>query len=169
MIAMAESTSGPVQRAVAFGLRFTRALAFLAPLVTRLVIGVGFLYTGTGKLGNLPKVTAFFTDLHIPFPGVSAVFIGCLELVGGICMVLGLGTRIFAALLSCSMIVALLTADGGDWIMKFPADVTDVTSFTYLVFLIWLVLYGPGPLSLDWLLSKWLRLGGQPTEGGAAR
>jgi hypothetical protein len=42
--------------------------------------------------------------------------------------------------------------------MKFPADITDVTSFTYLLFLLWLVFYGPGPISLDKLVSKWLRL-----------
>ena len=38
---------------------------------------------------------------------------------------------------------------------KVPADFTDVFSFTYLLFLLWL-LYGPGPISLDWLVSRFL-------------
>src|SRR6267154_692277 len=152
---------GRIQRLAGFGLRITAALAFLAPLLTRLVVGWGFHVTGHGKLSNLTKVTGFFTDLGIPFPGANAVFIASLEFVGGICLILGLGTRIFAALLSCSMIVALMTADKAAFIEKFPHTLTDVTSFTYLLFLIWLVLIGPGPVSLDRFLSKWLGVGGK--------
>jgi putative oxidoreductase len=149
---------GLIRRLAGLGLKITASLQFLAPLLTRFVVGIGFYYTGKGKLGDLGKVTGFFTDLGIPFPHVNAVFVSTLELVGGICLVLGLGTRVFAALLSCSMIVALLTADKGTFIQKFPSDITDVTSFTFLLFLIWLVLYGPGPLSIDRLLSKWMGL-----------
>ena len=150
---------GRIQRLAAFGLRITAALAFLAPLLTRLIVGWGFHVTGHGKLSNLTKVTGFFTDLGIPFPGANAAFIASLEFVGGLCLILGLGTRIFAALLSCSMIVALMTADKPAFIQKFPSDLSDVTSFVYLLFLIWLVLFGPGPVSLDYFLSKWLGVG----------
>jgi putative oxidoreductase len=153
-----------IQRLAGLGLRITAALAFLAPLLTRLVVGVGFYYTGHGKLQNLAKVTSFFSDLGIPFPGANAAFIATLEFVGGLCLVLGLGTRLFAGLLSCTMIVALLTADKPTFVQKFPAEVTDVTSFTFLLFLIWLVLYGPGPVSIDRFLSKWLGLGAKSGE-----
>jgi putative oxidoreductase len=161
---MPQGTAGPIQRLAALGLRITGALAFLAPLLTRLVLGVGFHATGNGKLHDLGKVTGFFTDLGIPFPAANAVFVSGLEFVGGICLFLGLGTRIFAALLSFSMLVALMTADRAALIEKFPADVSDVTSFTFLVFLIWLVLYGPGPISIDHFLSKWLGIGGKTPE-----
>ena len=157
---------GPIHRLARLGLRITSTLAFLAPLLTRLVLGFGFHATGHGKLQNIAKVTGFFTDLGIPFPHANAIFIATLEFVGGICLLLGLGTRIFAALLSCTMIVALITSDGSTLIQKIPADVTDVTSFTYLVLLIWLVLYGSGPISLDWFLSKWLGL--NPKTGEAS-
>jgi putative oxidoreductase len=158
-------TPNLLQRLAQLGLRITAALAFLAPLLTRLVVGIGFHFTGRGKLHDLGKVTSFFTDLGIPFPGANAAFVSALEFVGGLCLMLGLGTRIFAFLLSCSMVVALLTADRDAFVGKFPGDVTDVVSFTYLLFLIWLVLYGPGPVSIDRLLSKWLHLNGkQETE-----
>jgi putative oxidoreductase len=164
---MPASSPTLIQRLAASALRITGALAFLAPLLTRLVIGYSFHLTGHGKLQNLDKTTGFFASLNIPFPHANALFIGSLEFVGGAFLVLGLGTRIFAALLSCTMIVALMTSDGGTWLEKFPGDLTDVTSFTYLLFLIWLVLYGPGPVSLDKLLSKWLRIGQKADAGGA--
>jgi len=164
---MAQSSGGVVQRLAGQGLRIAAALSFLAPLLTRLVIGWAFHVTGAGKLHNLDRTTQFFASLGIPMPHVNAVFISCLEFIGGLCLVVGLFTRIFAALLSCSMIVALITSDGGEWLMKFPADLTDVTSFTFLLFLIWLVLYGPGPISIDKLLSKWLHIGEQPASPGA--
>jgi putative oxidoreductase len=156
---MPASNPNPVQRLAALALRITGSLAFLAPLLTRLVVGYAFHVTGHGKLMNLDKVTGFFASLNIPFPHANAIFIASLEFVGGLCLFVGLATRIIAALLSCTMIVALLTADGGTWLQKFPGDLTDVTSFTFLLFLIWLVLYGPGPVSVDKLLSKWLRIG----------
>jgi putative oxidoreductase len=163
---MAQGSGGVVQRLAGLGLKITAALAFLAPLLTRLVIGWAFHVTGSGKLHNLDRTTQFFAGLGIPMPHVNAIFVSSLEFIGGLCLFVGLFTRIFAALLSCSMIVALITSDGGEWLMKFPADLTDVTSFTFLLFLIWLVLYGPGPISIDKLLSKWLHIGSQPSSAG---
>ena len=165
----AQGSPGFVSRISRLALNVTGALSFLAPLLTRLVIGVGFYYTGKGKLGDLGKVTEFFGSLGIPFAHANAVFVSALEFVGGICLVLGLGTRIFAFLLSGSMVVALLTADKDSLVQKFPDSVTDVTSFTFLLFLIWLVLYGPGPLSIDKLLSKWLKLDRDDEPAGAVR
>jgi putative oxidoreductase len=165
MVAHSESF---LQRLAGVGLRVTSALSFVAPLLTRLVIGSAYHFTGDGKLHNPDRVTQFFSSIGIPFPHFNAIFIAWLEFVGGLCLMLGLGTRIFAALLSCSMIVALVTSDGKEWLMKFPADITDVTSFTYLLFLIWLVFYGPGPISLDKLISKWLHIGARSGSVQAA-
>ena len=167
------STNAPtsMQRAAQLALAIAGALAFLPPLLTRLVVGWGFHVTGHGKISDLSKVTGFFTDLGIPFPGANAAFVSYLEFIGGLCLVLGLGTRIFAFLLSGSMVVALLTADRETFVSKLPSDITDVTSFVYLLFLVWLVVYGPGPVSLDYFLGKWLGLNRKEPalEQGAAR
>jgi len=132
--------------------RLIAALQFAAPLATRMVVGITFVYTGHGKLANLERTTAFFAGLGIPFPAANALFISLLELVGGACLIAGLGTRLFAALLSSTMVVALLTADKRDVVSKFPADLTDVTPITLLLFLAWLVLFGAGSVSLDRLI-----------------
>ena len=57
------------------------------------------------------------------------------------------------------MVMAILTADRHMLAEKFPADFTDVSSFTYLLFFVWLLFYGPGPVSLDWLVSRFLGSG----------
>ncbi|HEV2688169.1 MAG TPA: DoxX family protein [Bryobacteraceae bacterium] len=136
----------------------TSALEFAAPLLTRLLVGVTFFYTGQGKFQNLDRTTAFFADLGIPFAAANALFISSLELVGGICLMLGLGTRIFSLLLSSTMIVALLTADKANFVGKFPAELTDVSPVVLLVFLVWLALYGPGRVSIDRFLARGLNL-----------
>lgn len=148
-----------IRRAAVAGLRVTGALAFLAPLITRLVIGWSFHQTGHGKLMNFERTVSFFSDLGIPFARANAAFIGSLEFLGGLLLVLGLGTRIFAFLLSCSMVVALATADKDSFIKAFPDSLTDVASFVFLMFLIWLVLYGPGRVSIDYWIQKKFGIG----------
>jgi putative oxidoreductase len=158
----------PVARAAGFGLRVTALLFPLAPLLTRLVIGQAFFFTGRGKLANLPKTIGFFADLGIPFPALNAAFVSRLEFYGGIALVLGILTRLVAAGLASSMVVALLTADKTSFLnalfLKGDAGLTDITSFVYLLFLIWLVLAGPGLLSLDTLLAKAIGLEVKPKE-----
>ena len=110
-----------IKRLAQTALRFAHSLAFLPPLLTRLLLGMAFYQTGSGKWSDIDKPTSFFKDLGIPFPRANATFIATLELVGGICLILGLGTRIVALLLSASMVVALLTADKDSFVKNFPA------------------------------------------------
>src|SRR5436190_13824384 len=83
----------------------------LAPLLTRIVIGQAFVQTGIGKWENFHDTVEFFASLGLPAPAANAAFTATLELVGGAALILGLGTNLFAALLSSTMVVALLTAD----------------------------------------------------------
>jgi len=140
-------------------------LAFAAPLATRVVVGFTFMHTGWGKLHNLARTADFFSSLGIPFPGANATFVSALELVGGVALIAGLGARIFAALLSGSMTVALMTADRQafltSWSSASDTTPTDVASFTMLLFLLWLVFLGPGRASADHLVFG-------PTKGRRA-
>src|SRR5262249_26780035 len=83
----------------------------LAPLLARLVIGHAFFQTGIGKWQNFSDTVDFFRSIGIPAPLANAAFTSSLEVVGGIALIVGLGTNLFAALLSSTMIVALATAD----------------------------------------------------------
>jgi putative oxidoreductase len=87
-----------------------RALVPFAPLALRLAWGMIFIAHGAQKFMGLDHTTQFFTGLGILLPGIAAPLIALLEVVGGIALLLGLGTRIFALLLAVNMLVAILTA-----------------------------------------------------------
>ena len=134
-------------------LRLANALRPIAALLTRLVIGWTFVRTGLGKWEHFENTTKFFTDIGIPAPAANAAFIASLELVGGAMLMIGFGTRIFAALLSATMIVAILTADWKDFLGAFSGGekgLLDVTPVPFLLFLGWLVAFGAGAISIDW-------------------
>ncbi len=153
-----------VQRGARLGLAVTGVLAFLPPLLTRLVMGQAFFLTGRGKLANFANTVEFFGSLGIPLPELNAAVVSRLEFYGGIALVLGLATRLVAAGLVSTMLVALATADRQTFLDAFrmtgDQGLTDVVPFVYLLFLIWLVISGPGPLSLDALIARLLRLAG---------
>jgi putative oxidoreductase len=156
--------SSPFARCIGAARNVLDRAAFVAPLATRIVIGLAFVQTGYGKWHNFPRIVQFFASLGIPVPTASAALVSTLELVGGPLLILGLGTRVFAAVLSTSMVVALGTADRqtflASWSPASETSPTDVTSFTFLLFLLWLVLAGPGKASLDHLITR-LRGGGR--------
>jgi putative oxidoreductase len=130
----------------------------LAPLLTRLVIGHAFYQTGVGKWQNFGDTVDFFASIGLPAPTANAAFIASLEVVGGIALIIGLGTNLFAALLSSTMVVALLTADREGFVGALTGSgdkaLTDVLPIVFLMPLTWLIAFGAGPVSVDRLLSR---------------
>src|SRR4051794_32581718 len=96
-----------------YGLLITVGNSLQSPflLAVRLYWGYQFFISGKGKLGNLDKVTGFFTDLHIPFPKQNAIMNASLECFGGLLLLVGLGSRLISIPLAITMVVAYLTAD----------------------------------------------------------
>ena len=83
---------------------------WLPLLLVRLCLGLEFFESGKGKLFyGLDGLIDSFREWGIPLPQVQAPFVATVEFVGGICLILGLGTRVFSALLAGVMAVALLT------------------------------------------------------------
>ena len=125
-------------------------------LVVRLYWGFQMMQTGWGKLHNLAKVTDFFTSLGIPLPALNAPFIVGLEFLGGILIMLGLGSRLVALLLSCDMLVAFITADREALFSVFsdPDKFYAAAPYTFLLAFLIVLIFGPGRLSLDALLAR---------------
>ena len=125
-------------------------------LGVRLYWGWQLTQTGWGKLHSLAKVTAYFASLGIPLPGLNAPFVAGLEFAGGLLLILGLGSRPIALLLTGDMLVAYLTADREALFAFFsdPGKFYAAAPYTFLFASIIVLLFGPGPFSLDHLLKK---------------
>lgn len=137
-------------------------LTWLAPLFARITVGWVFLWSGWGKLNNLPQITQNFMSWHIPFPHVLTPLTACIEFFGGLFLLFGLLTRISAGALGVVMIVAIKSARWGE--VDSLETLLGFDEFEYLALFLWLAIAGPGALSLDHLIQRWYDRGAQ---GGA--
>jgi putative oxidoreductase len=130
-------------------------------LAVRLYWGWQFMQTGWGKLSDINKVVGFFTDLGIPAPALNAWFVSALEFGGGLLLILGLGSRLIALPLVFNMLVAYITADREALfsIISAPDKFTGAAPYTFLIASLIVLIFGPGKVSVDALLTG--RLGRQ--------
>lgn len=122
----------------------------------RLYWGWQFAQTGWGKLHHLDKITAFFTSLNIPAPEFNAHFVSGLEFLGGFLLIVGLGSRITALLLTGNMLVAYWTADREALFSIFsdPGKFYVADPYTFLFASVMILVFGAGVVSLDALLAR---------------
>ncbi len=121
----------------------------LVPL--RVVLGYIFLDSGFGKWRRgISGTGRWMEGLGIPFPQASARLVATVELLGGILLIVGLGTHWVAIPLAVNMLVA-------SYVQKFrigaPFQGGDVQGYELDVLMVagavTLVLGGAGPLSID--------------------
>jgi putative oxidoreductase len=78
-----------------------------AATLLRVVLGVTFLIHGAAKFqGGIANTAGFFESLGLP--GFTAYIVALIELVGGLAMVLGVGTRIISILFAIVLAVAIV-------------------------------------------------------------
>jgi putative oxidoreductase len=124
------------------------AFAYWAPYVlsiVRVMIAVIFLEHGTQKLFGFPAPSLG------PATALT-IFSGLLELVGGLGLLLGLGTRLFAFLLSGEMAVAyfMVHAPRSIYPLLNRGELAAVYCFIFLYFAV----AGGGPWSIDRLFHR---------------
>lgn len=129
-----------------------QSLTNISPLLIRLVIAVVFISSGYGKLTDLDKVTEFFTELGIVAPRLNAVVVASTEFFGGLCIAVGLATRLAALPLAMTMVVAIVTALLPD--VTGVVELASLSEFAYLTMFLSLVLTGPGRISVDHLITQ---------------
>ncbi len=149
---------GTIRRTVEFGLRLTYHLRWLAPLLMRLFLGYFFLETGWGKIHNLDAFTQRFIGWGIPHPAFNAALSAYTEFIGGALTIVGLFTRAISIPMIINMAVAVLTVKikqvGG------LNDFVELDEPLYALGFFWLMMAGPGAVSLDYLLERFLKLPG---------
>ncbi|HEY3368399.1 MAG TPA: DoxX family protein [Symbiobacteriaceae bacterium] len=83
--------------------------AYLAPVILRLALGAVFIVHGWPKLAHAATLVPFFARIGLPAPHAMVLMIGAVEVVGGLMLLAGIGTRIAAALLAANMLGAIVT------------------------------------------------------------
>ena len=148
-------------------LRATGRLGWLPPTLARLCVGLVFFNSGWGKLHGLPDVIEYFRSLGIPAPEIQAPFAAGTEFVCGLLLLLGLFTRVATIPLMVTMIVAILTAKKGE--IEGISSLFTFIEYLYILLLVYLAVGGPGPLSLDRVLVKWLPAGDEESSESSVR
>lgn len=132
--------------------RLTATRAPAATLLIRLVVGGVFLSEGIQKfLYPAVRGAGRFAKIGLPSPEVLGTFVGTVEVVCGVLVLLGLLTRLAVVPLIGVMLVALASTklpillDSGFW----KAAHDSRTDFSMLLGSLFLLVVGAGPLSLD--------------------
>lgn len=139
------------------------ATAPKATILLRFMAGGVFFWEGILKFVYPNQGVGRFTKLGIPMPDVMATVIGVLEIVGGLCIIFGYLTRVFSVLFICEMIVAILSTKISMFLGTSPLPLPPVppqtgfwavlhevrSDYAQIMTSIFLLIVGPGPLSLD--------------------
>ena len=146
-------------------LGWIHALKYVQPvflLAIRVLVGLGFILAGWGKLTNVADAAAFFAGLHIPMPTLNAYLAGTAETVGGALLILGAASRVGTIPLVGTMVVAYATAHKeifGDLFADpngFVKEFLSAPPTPYLMAVLVVLLFGPGLFSVDGLLKRFV-------------
>ncbi len=127
-------------------------------LIIRLLVGWVFLSEGIQKFLFQDQLgVGRFMRIGIPFPEITAYIVGAIEIISGICVLLGLYTRLTVVPLIFIMLTAIATTkipilvNNGIWNMLHEAR----TDFSMLLGSLFLFFAGSGKYSIDnFLLRK---------------
>jgi len=135
-------------------------------LIIRLYWGWQFFQTGKGKLMDVSKPAQFFASLGIPFPYLQAILVGCTECFGGLLLLAGLASRLISIPLGILLTVAYFTADIDRVRVIFsdPDKFVTADEFLFLFTIVIVFAFGPGALSLDTLITKYIKTKNQMTR-----
>lgn len=122
-------------------------------LILRVVLGLTFFIHGLDKFqGGITNIVDYFDFLGVP--GFLAYPVAVIELVGGLAIILGIGTRIISLLFAIIMVGAIFTAKlslgflGNDEMAGYELDIA------LLAMSIYFILAGKSVISLDHIISK---------------
>jgi putative oxidoreductase len=137
-------------------------------LILRLMAGGVFFWEGMLKFVYTNQGVGRFTKLGIPFPHVTANFVGGLEIVGGLLLLSGFMTRLIAVPFLIEMVVAILSTKISLYLGTSPLPLPPAlpkvgiwavlheirSDYAQILTTLFLLINGPGRWSLDALLGR---------------
>jgi putative oxidoreductase len=140
--------------------RYQEPLAPYVPTVLRLIVGVTFIVMGLPKLENPAGFLRFVAQLGFPAPGVIGWLPVLLEPIGGLLLVLGLGTRWISLYFVLEMLITTVVVKalhGTGFTVSGRPGVGYELDLLLLAGSVALVVLGAGALSVDESLVKRMR------------
>lgn len=134
--------------------RTTPVLGDVALLVARVAIGVVLLAHGWQKYNDytLDGTTAAFADMGVPAPAAAALFATVVEILGGLALIVGVLTPVFAALNVLNLAGAFVIVHAGNGVFVENGGYELVLAL--IAGLVVVLILGAGRFSADELLSR---------------
>lgn len=128
--------------------------AGLAPLALRLAGGIVMTAHGLSKLGSGPEMFGeTLAMLGVPLPVLTAWLVALIELLGGIALLVGLLTRLAAALETIVLVVAMLLVKVNVGFISGDGGAGAELDIALIAVFVGLLLLGPGRLSIDYAVG----------------
>ena len=124
----------------------------IGTLILRVALGITFFAHGLAKFETMHMISGWFQSIGLP--SFMAYVVATLETVGGIALILGVGTRIVAALFVVLLLVATLKVKlavgflGNGQMAGYELDLSMMVTALYLA------LNGSSMLSFDSLFGR---------------
>lgn len=137
--------------------RTAPALGDAALLLARVAIGAILLAHGWQKFTEytLDGTAAAFTDMGVPVPAAAATFAAVVEVVGGLGLILGLLTPLFAAVNIVNLLGALVIVHAGNGMFVENGGYELVLAL--IAGLVLVLVLGAGRFSADEAVTRRLR------------
>jgi len=149
-------------------------------ILIRLMAGSVFFWEGVLKFVYVNQGVGRFTKLGIPAPGLTADFVGILEIVGGLLLMSGFLTRLTSIPFVIEMVVAMLSTKIALYLGTSPLPLPPAppqvgfwavlheirSEYAQIVCVLFLFIVGPGPWSVDALLTRATQRPASPAESG---
>jgi len=141
-----------VRRRIEEAIHLLKGQEWIVQLLVRVFVGYFFMETGWGKLHNLDGFAQRFAGWGIPWPYFNAALSAYTEFFGGLLTIFGIGTRLVSIPMIINMLVAILKVN-----LKSVNNLDDFVELDeplYALTYLWLLISGPGWVSVDNLISR---------------
>jgi putative oxidoreductase len=141
-------------------------------LLIRLYIGYQSAVSGWAHLTHVDQTADFFKSLNIPMPRLNVYIAGSTEVIGGILIGLGLASRLVAIPFVFNFLIAIVSVDLADptlrdklfHIWRDQDFVLKDDAFPFFFVGLMVLIFGPGKLSLDYVIQRFWASKVKPEE-----